>query len=151
MSQFTAPHPVIHRFLDHQSTLARSDYLDAITTGSFPEAVALRPGRGRDRWFDSYLSRIVERDAADISDARRLADLPFVLRMIAARNAEELNTTDIAKESGIPATSLTRLIHLLETLCLVRRIPAWGTNRSKRVIQRPKAMLLDTGLAARLV
>lgn len=139
------------RFLDHQSTLTRTDYLDAITAGSYPEAVALRAGRSRDRWFDGYLSRIVERDAADISDGRRLADLPFVLRVIAARNADELNVAGIAQESGIPATTLTRLIDLLETLYLVQRVPAWGTNLSKRVIQRPKAMLLDTGLAARLV
>ncbi|MDR1513042.1 MAG: DUF4143 domain-containing protein, partial [Propionibacteriaceae bacterium] len=85
------------------------------------------------------------------SDGRRLADLPFVLRMIAARNAEELNIADIAKKSRIPATTLTRLIELLETLYLVQRVPAWETNLSKRVIRRPKAMLLDTGLAARLV
>lgn len=139
------------RFLGHQSTLNRTAYLDAITAGAYPEAVALRPGRSRDRWFDGYLSRIVERDAPDIADGRRLADLPFVLRMIAARNADELNVADIAKESSIPATTLARLIDLLETLYLVQRVPAWETNLSKRVIQRPKAMLLDTGLAARLV
>ena len=139
------------RFTDHQTTRSRSDYLDAITAGAYPEAVALASGRSRDRWFDGYLSRIVERDAADISDGRRIADLPLVLRMIAARNSEELNVADVAKDSGIPATTLGRLIDLLETLYLVQRIPAWGTNLAKRAVQRPKAMLLDTGLAARLV
>lgn len=139
------------RFLDHRSARTKTDYLEAITAGSYPEAVALKAGRSRDRWFDGYLTRIVERDAPDIADGRRLADLPFVLRMIAARNADELNIADIAKESGIPATTLTRLIDLLETLYLVQRVPAWATNLSKRVVQRPKAMLLDTGLAARLV
>lgn len=139
------------RFLGHQSTWTKADYLEAITAGSYPEAVALTAGRSRDRWFDSYLTRIVERDAPDIADGRRLADLPLVLRMIAARNADELNIADIAKESAIPATTITRLIDLLETLYLVQRLPAWGTNLTKRVVRRPKAMLLDTGLAARLV
>jgi predicted AAA+ superfamily ATPase len=139
------------RLLGHQSARTKTGYLEAITAGSYPEAVALKAGRSRDRWFDSYLSRIVERDAPDIADGRRLTDLPLVLRLIAARNADELNLADIAKESGIPATTLTRLVDLLETLYLVQRVPAWETNLSKRVIQRPKAMLLDTGLAARLV
>ena len=138
-------------FGGYQSTRTRADYLDAITAGSYPEAVALPAGRNRDRWFDSYLSRIVERDAPEVSDSRRLDDLPYLLRMIAARNAEELNIVDISKESGIPASTITRHIELLETLYLVQRVPAWGTNLSKRVIQRPKVMLLDTGLAARLV
>lgn len=137
--------------LDHQSTWNKTDYLEAITAGSYPEAVALHSGRTRDRWFDGYLARVVERDAADIADGRRLADLPLALRMIAARNAEELNVTDMSKDSAIPATTLGRLIGLLETLYLVQRVPAWATNLSKRVVQRPKAMLLDTGLAARLV
>jgi len=139
------------RFLDHESTRTKIDYLEAITMGSYPEAVALSAGRGRDRWFDGYLSRIVERDAPEISDGRRLRDLPLVLKMIAARNADELNITDIAKDSGIPATTLTRLVDVLETLYLVQRIPAWATNFSQRVVRRPKAMLVDTGLAARLV
>lgn len=139
------------QFLEHLSTRTKTDYLAAITAGSYPEAVALDGGRSRDRWFDSYLSRIVERDAPDISDGRRLGDLPLVLRLVAARNAEELNIADIAKDSGIPATTLTRLIELLETLYLVQRLPAWATNLSKRVVRRPKAMLLDSGLAARLI
>lgn len=139
------------RFLGHQSTQTKTDYLDAITAGSYPEAVALTPGRVRDRWFDGYLSRIVERDAPDIADGPRLQDLPILLRALAARNAEELNIADIAKKSQIPATTLTRLLDLLETLFLVKRIPAWATNLSQRVVRRPKAMLLDTGLAARLV
>lgn len=64
----------------------------------------------------------------DIADGRRLADLPLVLRMIAARNAEELTIADIAKESGIPATTVARLMDLLETLYLIQRVPAWATN-----------------------
>lgn len=139
------------RFLDHHSIQAKADYLDAITAGSYPEAVALPAGRHRDRWFDGYLSRIVERDVADIADGRRLADLPLVLRILAARNSDELNIADISKDAGIPATTIVRLVELLETLYLVQRVPAWGTNLTKRVVQRPKAMLLDTGLAARLV
>lgn len=139
------------RFLGHEGTQTRADYLRAITAGGYPEAVALPAGRQRNRWFDGYLSRIVERDAPDISDSRRLGDLPLVLRMVAARNADELNVADLAKESGIPISTLNRHIDLLETLYLVRRLPAWETNLSKRVVRRPKAMLLDTGLAARLV
>lgn len=93
----------------------------------------------------------MERDALDISDLRRVDDLPLVLRLIASRSACELNIADLAKESGIPASTLTRHIDLLETLYLTQRIPAWSTNLAKRVVQRPKTALLDMGLAARLL
>lgn len=139
------------RFLDHRSTLRRHDYLQRAVTGGYPEVLARPEGRRRVQWMDNYVTRIVQRDAPEISDSRRLSDLPRVLRLLAARNSEELNIAGLSSEIGIPASSLTRLIELLETLYLIQRVPAWSTNLSKRVVSRPKTSLLDTGLAARLV
>ncbi|MFY9264847.1 MAG: ATP-binding protein [Solirubrobacterales bacterium] len=139
------------RFFGHSTKLSRHDYLERATAGTYPEAVSRPTERRRTQWLDNYVARIVERDAPDISGSHRLADLPLVLRALAARNGNELNITDVSKETGIPASSLTRLIDLLEALYLVQRIPAWSTNLSKRVVSRPKAALLDTGLAARLI
>jgi uncharacterized protein len=95
--------------------------------------------------------RIVERDAVDISALQRLAELPLLLRLLAARNATELNVAHLAGDSGIPARSLAPYLDLLETPFLIHRIPAWSTNLSKRVVSRPKIALLDSGLAADLV
>lgn len=108
-------------------------------------------GRGRTTWLDNYLTRIVERDATDLSHLQRLGELPLLLRVIAARNSEELNLADIARDTGIPVRTLAPYVELLETLYLIQRIPAWSTNLTARVVSRPKVALLDTGLAARLV
>ncbi|WP_343203265.1 ATP-binding protein [Mycobacterium tuberculosis] len=51
----------------------------------------------------------------------------------------------------MPVRTLPPYLDLLETLYLIDRIPAWSTNLSKRVVDRPKVLLLDSGLAARLV
>ena len=139
------------RFLGHAGGMSRSDYLERAVAGSYPEVLTRSPGRRRHQWMDSYLERIVRRDASEISSSPRLDDLPLVLRVLAARNSDELNVADIASITGIPATSLNRLIDLLETLYLVQRIPAWSTNLTKRAVSRPKVALLDSGLAARLV
>ncbi len=138
-------------FLDHTSELARADYLQKAVTGSYPEALERAPGRRRNLWIDGYLQRIVERDAPDVSDLRRIAQLPLILRVLAARNGQELNLAKVAGETGIPASTLAPHVALLETLYLIQRIPAWSTNLSTRVVARPKVALLDTGLAARLL
>lgn len=138
-------------FHGHSSVLTRHGYLERATAGGYPEALTRAPGRRRDKWFDDYLSRIVERDARDISRSRRLADLPQILLMIAARNAGELNYVDIAKEAGMADNAVRRLVDLLESLYLIQRIPAWFTNVTKRAASRPKISLLDSGLAARLL
>lgn len=139
------------RFLGHSTVLARSDYLDRAVAGAFPEALSRSVARRRSQWLDNYVARVVTRDARDVSNLQRLGDLPLVLRLLAARNAEELNFAALAGETGIPARTLEPYVELLETLYLVQRIPAWSTNLTKRVVSRPKISLLDTGLAARLI
>lgn len=138
-------------FSGHTSSLTRHDYLERATAGGYPEALARTPGRRRSEWLDNYVRSIVERDAPDISNLQRITDLPLILKVLAARNSEELNVADVSKETEIPVSSLNRLLDLLETLYLVQRIPAWSTNFSKRAVSRPKTSLLDTGLAARLI
>ncbi|MGH3505127.1 MAG: ATP-binding protein, partial [Nocardioidaceae bacterium] len=138
-------------FLGHASTLTRNDYLERACAGGYPEALARPHGRRRSAWLDNYIKRIVERDAADISALQHLDELPLLLRLLAARNAAELNTTNLASDAGMPVRTLGPYLALLETLFLLQRVPAWSTNLSKRVVSRPKSMLLDTGLAARLV
>lgn len=139
------------RFAAHVSDLHRHDYLERAIAGGYPDALARAAGPRRDQWLDDYLSRIATRDAPDLSDARRLDRLPQILRLIAARNAEELNRSRLATESEIPVRSLAPLLDLLETLYLVQLIPSWSTNLSARVVSRPKAALLDCGLVGRLL
>lgn len=138
-------------FLGHVSELSRSDYLERAVAGAYPEALMRTAGRRRNQWLDNYLARIVERDAPDVSNLRRLGELPLILRVLAARNGEELNVASLANDTGIPASTLVPHLELLETLYLIQRIPAWSTNLSKRVVSRPKVALLDSGLAARLL
>jgi predicted AAA+ superfamily ATPase len=132
------------------SALTRHDYLERACAGGYPEAVA-RQGRRRAAWFDSYAHRIIERDASDISALQRLGDLDRLLRLVAARNATELNQADLAADASFPARTLPPYLDLLETLYLIWRVPAWSTNLSSRVADRPKTVLLDSGLSAHLM
>lgn len=129
--------------------LSRDDYLEIICAGSYPEALS-RSGRRRGSWFDNYVTRIVSRDALDVSRLTQLDRLPTLLRLLAANNAGELVKARIGNDVQISESSLTPYVDLLETLYLIHRLPAWGNNLTKRVVGRPKVALLDTGLAARL-
>ena len=130
---------------------SRAEYMNRICAGGYPEVLRRDPGRRRNAWLDNYLERIIQRDAADVSGLQRLAEIPALLRLLAARNTAELNRRALANDIGIPERTLPPYLQLLETLYLVHYLPAWSNNLSKRVVGRPKAALLDTGLAARLV
>lgn len=133
-----------------RSDLTRADYLERACVGAYPEAIR-RQSRRRGAWFDSYMNRMVERDAADVSGLQRLGDLSRLLRLVAARDATELNQADLAADAGFPARTLGPYLDLLDTLYLTWRVPAWSTNLTSRVVGRPKIVVIDSGLAAHLL
>jgi predicted AAA+ superfamily ATPase len=140
------PEPLAGR----RSSWSRQDYLEMLCAGSYPEPMR-REGRRRNAWFDNYLDRIVSRDAHDVSRLLHLDRLPAVVRLLAANNSGELVKARIAKGSEIPESSVVSYIDLLATLYLIHVLPAWGNNLTKRVTGRPKVVLLDAGLGARLI
>lgn len=131
------------------SPLSKRDYLDRALAGGFPEAVARRDGR-RDAWFSAYVQTVVEREAPGISASPRTAELPRLLRLIAARHAAILNVADLAADAQLPRASVQRYLDVLEAIFLSVRLPAWSPNLSQREIRAPKILLTDPGLAAHL-
>ncbi len=131
------------------SDLTRTDLGERILRGGFPEAARREAGRRRP-WFDSYVRTITQRVIRELADLDRLADIPRLLGLCAARTATELNTASIAGELGIPARTVSAHLAHLSTAFLVRLIPAWSTNLSSKVVRRPKMVVTDVGLAAHL-
>jgi predicted AAA+ superfamily ATPase len=128
----------------------REDLIARIVCGGFPEAVTREDDR-REEWLDSYLTAIVQRDLRDLANIERLAEVPTVLASLASRVRAPLNKTDVSSSVGIPRTSLDRYLTLLEHVFLVRRLPAWHTNRIKQITKGPKILLSDSALLAHLL
>jgi predicted AAA+ superfamily ATPase len=127
----------------------KRDYLMRATSGGFPEAIR-RTERRRDAWFSAYIETVIEREAPGVSASPRTADLPRLLRLVAARHAGILNTADLAADAQLPRTSVLRYLDTLEALFLTVRLPAWSPNLSQREIRAPKILVTDSGLAAHL-
>ena len=80
----------------------------------------------------------------------RLVEPPRLLQLLAARSAVLMNVAEISRASALPHTTLKRYLVLLEHTFLLRPLPAWSSNRGKRLINSPKIHLVDSGLAAHL-
>lgn len=130
--------------------LTKRDYLEAACRGGFPE-LRNRSGRRRDQWFSNYVRTVTQVDIRDLADIDRLAQLPRLLQLAAARTAGVLNKAALAGEVGLPQRTLDRYLSLLEAVFLIRLLPAWSRSLSKRVVRSPKLHLVDSGLAAHLL
>jgi len=129
---------------------ARADIAARLTRGGYPEATQRRADDRRTAWFASYISTILQRDVRDLARVDGLHALPNLLKLLAARASGLLNLADVGRDAGLPHTTLTRYLALLETVFLVHRLPAWSRNLGQRLVKAPKLHLVDTGLACHL-
>lgn len=132
-----------------KSALTKRDYLERAVAGGFPEAL-VRGGARRRAWFTAFVETVIEREAPGVSASPRTADLPRLLRLVAARHAGLINVADLAADAQLPRTTVLRYLDVLEALFLTVRIPAWSANLTQREIRAPKIFITDPGLAAAL-
>lgn len=136
--------------LAHSSDLRRRDYLERVVRGGYPEAVR-RTARRRAAFFEAYLTTLIERDVSELSAIERRGELRRLLALLAGRSGGLLVPGALARQSGIPRTTLTRYLELLSAVFLVKQVPAWSANHTKRAIGTPKLAYVDSGLACHLL
>ena len=134
-----------------QSTLRRDDYLERALRGGYPEAVRRTdPGR-RGRFFESYISDLINRDIRQLSEIGRADDMRRLVNLTAASTGTLANLSGMASRLQVPASTVKRYLDLLDLTFITRRIPAWSSNLTTRAVANPKLILNDSGLAAHLV
>jgi uncharacterized protein len=132
------------------SDLRRDDYLERALRGGYPEAVRRAdPGR-RARFFESYITDLVNRDVRQLTEIERPADMRRLVNLIAAATAAPAVPAAISSRLQLPASTVKRYLNLLDLLFITRHIPAWSTNLTTRAVATPKLVLTDSGLAAHL-
>jgi predicted AAA+ superfamily ATPase len=126
-------------------------YLRRAVAGGYPEACML-PERARRGWFSNYVRTVTQRDITELTGARRADQLPRLLRLLAARTANELVLADVHRDLGFGSRDTTDdYIGFLGMTYLVQELPAWSRNLTTKVKRHPKVHLSDTGLAAHLL
>lgn len=127
------------------------EIVERLSRGGYPEANQRPDSERRAAWFGSYISTILQRDVRELARIEALHSLPHLLNLLATRTSGLLNLADVGRDCGLPHSTLTRYMALLESLFLIHRLPAWSPNLGKRLVKAPKLHLLDTGLAAHLL
>lgn len=96
------------------------------------------------------MQSLVERDIGDIAEVKDARDLTRLLAFLEGRNAQLLNQSALSQALGHSRATIERYLALLERLFLIRFLPAWHSNRGKRLVKTPKVHFVDSGLTATL-
>lgn len=127
------------------------ELIQKVFNGGYPE---IQKRHNRDRqlaWFQSYINTLIQRDIRELANIEDLTRIPRLLSLLVTRSSSLLNFAELSRSTGLPASTLSRYFTLLQTLFLVHTLPAWSTNRGKRLIKSPKLFINDTGILCYLL
>lgn len=134
-----------------ESPYGRADYLKLMCTGGFPAILQARSARGRASWFSSYVTTVAQRDIQELTRIRFAELLPKLLKLVAARTAQELNAAELARLLKRDDDTIRSYLPLLDMVYLMLWLPPWSRNLTAKVTRSPKVHMVDTGLAAYLM
>jgi predicted AAA+ superfamily ATPase len=120
-----------------------------LITGGFPEVLAA-PSVA-DIWFGSYVQTYLERDVRAVTNIGDLSTFRRFMSLLASRNGQMLNKTDIAAPLGISVPTITRWLSILEITGQIMLVPPFYENFGKRLVKTSKLYFVDSGLALHLV
>jgi predicted AAA+ superfamily ATPase len=124
------------------------DYLDLILTGSFPEPALRLPGSSRRRWFSGYIDQMITRDVPAIAPRRDPEMLRRYLSTLAINTAGIATETTLWSAAGVDRKTGQAYQGLFQRMFVLDVVPAWFSNRLKRLVKAPKRYLVDPALAA---
>ena len=126
-----------------------SDLPARLVAGGYPEVQRRPPDRAR-QWLRQYLKSIIERDIADVARVQDAHDLSHLIELLAHRTGSLLNVLELSNSTGSTRRTIEHHLAILEKLFLIRRLPAWHRNATRRLVKSAKIHLCDSGLAAML-
>ncbi|WP_258951957.1 ATP-binding protein [Lentzea californiensis] len=132
------------------SELRRKDYLVRAARGGYPEALRRDSPRRRARFFNDYLADLIARDVKQVADIERAGDMRTLISLLAAQTTGLLSFNRLSGDLELTAPTVRRYVEILETIYLVRTVPAWSANTTTRALATPKVFFVDSGIAAHL-
>ena len=123
---------------------------EQILRGSYPEIVC-NPDRDARMWQASYVQTYLERDIRNLRNIGDLTLFQTFLRALAARSAQILNLSDLARDVGVAVNTAKAWISILEASFQIFILRPYYANIGKRLVKAPKVYFTDTGLLCYLV
>ena len=112
--------------------------------GGYPE-LTIQPERDAALWHASYVQTYLERDVRMLRQIGDLTQYQNFLRVLAARSAQLLSLTDVARDLGVAVNTIKAWLSVLEATYQVIVLRPYFANVGKRLVKTPKVYFTDVG------
>jgi len=122
-------------------------YVELLLRGGFPEPALRLSDEAKRHWLESYVGHLLTRDAEQIEGGRDPVRLRRYLEAYALNTAGIVRDSTLLEAAGINRKTALAYERLLTNLLVVESIPAWTSNRLKRLSLSPKRYVVDPSIA----
>lgn len=113
--------------------------------GGLPQLLQYPP-QERLAWLEAYQATYLERDLADLARLRDLAPFATCHRLAALRTGRILSYSELARDAGLPVTTVRRYLGYLELSYQTLLLAPWSGNDTVRLVKSPKLLWVDLGV-----
>ncbi|MCX5772473.1 MAG: ATP-binding protein [Candidatus Hydrogenedentes bacterium] len=125
------------------------DLWKSFLRGSYPE-LAANPQRDFGLWYSGYVQTYLERDVRTMRQVGDLSQFQSFLQALAARSAQLLNLTDLARDLGVAVNTIKAWLSVLEATYQILILRPYFANVGKRLVKTPKVYFTDVGMLCHL-
>lgn len=130
---------------------SKSNHWNSILAKGFYPELWRNPKLKAQDFYSSYLATYLERDVRQILNVSSLRDFERFIRSCAARSAQILNYSDLARDIGIKPETARQWIAVLEASNQVTLLEPYFANVGKRIAKSPKIYWNDPGFMSFLM
>jgi len=114
--------------------------------GGFPRSFLSEDDDASLAWRESFVRTFLERDIPQLGITVPSETLRRFWTMLAHYHGQVWNAAELARSLGTSENTARRYLDILSGAFMVRVIPPWFENLSKRQIKSPKVYLRDPGI-----
>jgi predicted AAA+ superfamily ATPase len=126
-------------------------YVELILRSGFPEPALRLSGHARQHWLDSYLEHLLTRDVEQLESGRDPVRLRRYIEAYALNTAGVVDELTLFDAAGINRKTAVAYERVLTNLFVTEGLPAWTSNRLKRLVLGQKRHLVEPGLAGAIL
>jgi predicted AAA+ superfamily ATPase len=118
--------------------------------GGFPASYLAADDSVSWQWRTNFIATYLERDIPQLGPRLPAEQMRRLWTMLAHGQGTPLNAARLAAALGVSGHTVRHYLDVLTDLYLVRQLPPWSGNSTKRLVKAPKVYVRDSGLVHRL-
>lgn len=119
---------------------------DLWVKGGFPKSFLAGTLRQSDEWRRNFITTFLEKDLPQLGVKIPAATLRRFWTMVAHYHGQVWNSSEFARSFGVADTTIRNYLDVLTGALVLRQLPPWFENISKRQVKSPKVYIRDSGL-----